>query len=127
MIDTWFADGGDAPIGAHCRAGGGPDSSRADHGRGAESVEAGSGRSVRLDRSAQRRAWLLHRQRRHHQPYRVRVRPPSFLNLQALEKMAKGSLVADVVAIIGTIDIVLGEVEPLERPGVSCPPIPYPY
>jgi NADH-quinone oxidoreductase subunit D len=45
------------------------------------------------------------------QPYRVRVRPPSFLNLQALEKMAIGALVADVVAIIGTIDIVLGEVD----------------
>jgi NADH-quinone oxidoreductase subunit D len=44
-------------------------------------------------------------------PYRVRVRPPSFINLQALEKMAKGSLVADVVAIIGTLDIVLGEVD----------------
>jgi len=45
------------------------------------------------------------------QPYRVRVRPPSFINLQAFDKMAKGSLVADVVAIIGTIDIVLGEVD----------------
>jgi NADH-quinone oxidoreductase subunit D len=45
------------------------------------------------------------------QPYRVRVRPPSFLNLQALKKMAVGALVADVVAIIGTIDIVLGEVD----------------
>jgi NADH-quinone oxidoreductase subunit D len=44
-------------------------------------------------------------------PYRVRVRPPSFLNLQSLEQMAKGALVADVVAIIGTIDIVLGEVD----------------
>jgi NADH-quinone oxidoreductase subunit D len=44
-------------------------------------------------------------------PYRMRVRPPSFINLQALEKMAKGSLVADVVAIIGTLDIVLGEVD----------------
>jgi NADH-quinone oxidoreductase subunit D len=45
------------------------------------------------------------------QPYRVRVRPPSFINLQALSKMAKGSMVADVVAIIGTLDIVLGEVD----------------
>ncbi len=44
-------------------------------------------------------------------PYRIRVRPPSFMNLQSLEKMAKGALVADVVAIIGTIDIVLGEVD----------------
>jgi NADH-quinone oxidoreductase subunit D len=45
------------------------------------------------------------------QPYRVRVRPPSFVNLQAFDRMARGSLVADVVAIIGTIDIVLGEVD----------------
>ena len=44
-------------------------------------------------------------------PYRIRVRPPSFVNLQALEKMAVGALVADVVAIIGTLDIVLGEVD----------------
>ena len=45
------------------------------------------------------------------QPYRVRVRPPSFVNLSALDKMCRGTLVADVVAIIGTIDIVLGEVD----------------
>jgi NADH-quinone oxidoreductase subunit D len=45
------------------------------------------------------------------QPYRVRVRPPSFINLQALDRMCRGHLVADVVAIIGTIDIVLGEVD----------------
>ncbi len=45
------------------------------------------------------------------QPYRVRVRPPSFVNLQALDKMVRGQLVADVVAVIGTIDIVLGEVD----------------
>lgn len=44
-------------------------------------------------------------------PYRVRVRPPSFVNLQSLDKMCKGALIADVVAIIGTIDIVLGEVD----------------
>jgi len=45
------------------------------------------------------------------QPYRVRVRPPSFINLQALDQMARGCLVADIVAIIGTLDIVLGEVD----------------
>ena len=45
------------------------------------------------------------------QPYRVRVRPPSFVNLQALSKMVDGALVADVVAVIGTLDIVLGEVD----------------
>ena len=44
-------------------------------------------------------------------PYRVRVRPPSFVNLQAFDKMVRGHLIADVVAIIGTIDIVLGEVD----------------
>ena len=45
------------------------------------------------------------------QPYRLRVRPPSFVNLQALDEMCRGALIADVVAIIGTIDIVLGEVD----------------
>jgi NADH-quinone oxidoreductase subunit D len=45
------------------------------------------------------------------QPYRVRVRPPSFVNLQALDLMCRGELVADVIAVIGTLDIVLGEVD----------------
>src|SRR6202035_150677 len=45
------------------------------------------------------------------QPYRVRIRPPSLINLEALDQMIKGHLVADVVAIIGTLDIVLGEVD----------------
>ncbi len=45
------------------------------------------------------------------QPYRLRVRPPSFVNLQALDRMVHGALVADVVAVIGTLDIVLGEVD----------------
>jgi NADH-quinone oxidoreductase subunit D len=44
-------------------------------------------------------------------PYRMRVRPPSFCNLQALPRLVKGHLVADVVALVGTIDIVLGEVD----------------
>ena len=45
------------------------------------------------------------------QPYRIRVRPPSFVNLQALDLMCRGAMVADVVAVIGTLDIVLGEVD----------------
>ncbi len=44
-------------------------------------------------------------------PLRVKVRAPSFVNLQALPKLAEGRLIADVVACIGTIDIVLGEVD----------------
>lgn len=44
-------------------------------------------------------------------PLRVKVRAPSFVNLQALPKLCEGRLIADVVACIGTIDIVLGEVD----------------
>jgi NADH-quinone oxidoreductase subunit D len=44
-------------------------------------------------------------------PYRFRVRPPSFCNLQGLRRLVRGHLVADVVALIGSIDIVLGEVD----------------
>jgi len=45
------------------------------------------------------------------QPYRVRIRPPSLINLEVFDRMVRGHLVADVVAIIGTLDIVLGEVD----------------
>lgn len=44
-------------------------------------------------------------------PYRVHVRAPSFVNLQALPVLARGGLVADLVAVIGSIDPVLGEVD----------------
>ncbi|MBW2038576.1 MAG: NADH dehydrogenase (quinone) subunit D [Deltaproteobacteria bacterium] len=44
-------------------------------------------------------------------PYRYRIRPPCFVNLAALPEMVKGHLVADVVAVIGSIDIVLGEID----------------
>ncbi len=44
-------------------------------------------------------------------PYRLRVRGPSFVNLQATNTMAKGGLVSDLITIIGSIDIVLGEVD----------------
>jgi len=44
-------------------------------------------------------------------PYRVHMRNPSFATLQAVETMCKGRLLADVVAVIGSIDIVLGEID----------------
>lgn len=44
-------------------------------------------------------------------PYRYRVRPPSFINLTVLEDMCVGHHVADVVIILGSVDIVLGEVD----------------
>ena len=44
-------------------------------------------------------------------PLRVHFRGPSFINLQALPKLIEGKLIADVIACIGTIDIVLGEVD----------------
>jgi len=44
-------------------------------------------------------------------PWRFRVRPPSFVNLGALPRLIQGMLIADVVAIIGSIDIVLAEVD----------------
>ena len=44
-------------------------------------------------------------------PYRVHMRYPSFATLQALEAMCQGQMIADVVAVIGSIDIVLGEID----------------
>jgi NADH-quinone oxidoreductase subunit D len=44
-------------------------------------------------------------------PYRVHWRTPSFTNLQIMPVIAKGHLVGDLVALIGTVDIVLGDVD----------------
>ncbi len=44
-------------------------------------------------------------------PMRVHMRSPSYANLQALSKMCEGGLIADAVAAIGSIDIVLGEID----------------
>ena len=44
-------------------------------------------------------------------PYRCKIKAPGFVHLQALNYMAKNHLLADVVAIIGTLDIVFGEVD----------------
>ena len=45
------------------------------------------------------------------EPYRYRVRPPSLINLTVLEDMCLGHNVADVIVILGSVDIVLGEVD----------------
>lgn len=45
------------------------------------------------------------------QPWRVHLRAPSFMNLQGLSRMCEGRMIADVVAVIGSIDIVLGEID----------------
>ena len=44
-------------------------------------------------------------------PHRVRVRPPTFVNLAALPLMVEGSLFSDIICAIGSIDILLGEVD----------------
>ncbi|MFO1487595.1 MAG: NADH-quinone oxidoreductase subunit D [Verrucomicrobiota bacterium] len=44
-------------------------------------------------------------------PYRYRVRPPSFINLTVLEHMCLGQTVGDIIIILGSVDIVLGEVD----------------
>jgi len=44
-------------------------------------------------------------------PYRFRVRGPSFCNLSVMNEISKDSLIADIVAVVGSIDIVLGEVD----------------
>jgi NADH-quinone oxidoreductase subunit D len=44
-------------------------------------------------------------------PYRCKIRPPGYVHLQALDMMSKGHMLADVVANIGSIDIVFGEID----------------
>ena len=44
-------------------------------------------------------------------PYRLKVRPPSFCNLSAIKHMLKNTWIADTVVVLGSLDIVLGEVD----------------
>ncbi len=44
-------------------------------------------------------------------PYRLKIRSPSFVNLQSLRPMCRGGLIADMVSVIGSLDFVLGEID----------------
>ena len=44
-------------------------------------------------------------------PYRLKIRAPGFSHLAALDEMARGHMIADAVAVIGTMDIVFGEID----------------
>ena len=44
-------------------------------------------------------------------PYRVKIRPPGFVHLSAMDEMVRGHMLADVVAVIGTMDVVFGEID----------------
>jgi NADH-quinone oxidoreductase subunit D len=44
-------------------------------------------------------------------PFRVKVRPPCFVNLSVIDEISRGHLIADLVAILGSVDIVLGEID----------------
>ena len=44
-------------------------------------------------------------------PWRLKIRAPGFPHLAAMDEMARGHMIADVVAIIGTMDIVFGEID----------------
>ena len=44
-------------------------------------------------------------------PYRCKIKAPGFVHLQSVDYMSKGHLLADIVTIIGTLDIVFGEID----------------
>ncbi len=47
----------------------------------------------------------------HNKPYRSKIRAPGYLHLQAMDHIARGYQLADVAAIIGTMDVVFGEID----------------
>jgi NADH-quinone oxidoreductase subunit D len=44
-------------------------------------------------------------------PYRLKIRPPGFAHLAAMDEMSRGHMIADAVAVIGTMDVVFGEID----------------
>ena len=74
-------------------------------------VRVPAGEVLRAGGRSERRAGFLRRLQRQANPWRYHVRAPSFINLTALETMCVGNKIADVVVILGSIDIVLGEAD----------------
>ena len=74
-------------------------------------VPGARGRGLRGRRVTAGRARVLHGVGRSPKPYRMHIRGPSFVNLQAIPLMMRGGLVADAVAVCSTIDPVMGEVD----------------
>ena len=69
------------------------------------------GRDLRGGRGTQGRVRLYLVSDGANKPYRVKCRAPGFAHLSALDEMVQGHMLADVVAVIGTQDIVFGEVD----------------
>jgi NAD(P)H-quinone oxidoreductase subunit H len=44
-------------------------------------------------------------------PWRFKIRPPGFINLQVLPQLVRGMKIADIMAILGSVDIIMGEVD----------------
>ena len=85
---------------------------RADHRQGAAADQAAAGETYHAIESPKGElGFFIVSDGKSTNPYRFRVRPPSFCNLQALPRLVRGHMVADVVALIGSLDIVLGEVD----------------
>ena len=93
---------------AHRRVDGGADPPLQDLHRG---LQGARGRGLRGDREPARRDRLLHRQRRLVDAVPHARAGPSFVNIQCLPHMMRGGLVADAVAVISSVDPVLGEVD----------------
>jgi NADH-quinone oxidoreductase subunit D len=74
-------------------------------------VEAADRRGLRRQRDRQRRAGVLHRERRRAAGVARQGRPPSFINYSMMQKLTEGHMLADVVAIIGSLNIVAAELD----------------
>jgi len=68
-------------------------------------------RGLRGGRAPQGRVRHLPRLGRANKPWRLKIRAPGFPHLAAMDELVRGHMIADVVAIIGTMDIVFGEID----------------